>query len=171
MKGSVNTAGVLLIALVLTAGCVQSKRTYIQVVDSRSREPLGSTKIKASLYDPIDPDPNRTHIKQVLTGSNGLAVIRMPMCSTRRVPPTYLYAGGRHIGRANPNATVGPEVILEKKGYASYVLYRSNEAWQCEHTSREEPFVVPLARNSTVQQSATTNYVPRLSDEEYSRKR
>lgn len=139
----------LVIMCVLSAGCMHSKRTYIQVVDGLSNEPLASAKITASLYDPLHPGSQRTCIREELTRSNGLAVVRIPMCSTRGVQGGYLYEGGCFVGRGNPNSMAGPELIVEKEGYVWKAIYNSNRDWQTKDTSRESPFVVELRRNRT----------------------
>jgi len=128
---------------------MHSKRTYVQVLDASSKEPLASAKVTASLYDQVHPDSQRTHINEVLTPSNGLAVVRIPMCSTRGAPVAYVYEGGRGVGAADPNSLVGPELLVEKEGYLGHALYRSNNDWRYEDTSRESPFVVTLMRNPT----------------------
>jgi hypothetical protein len=139
----------LVIVCLLSAGCIHSKRTYIQVVDSRSREPLALAKITTSLYEPLHPDSHRTRTKEVLTRSNGVAIVRIPMCSTRGVHGGYLYEGGRFVGRADPSSEVGPELLVEKEGYIGSALYRSNDNWHYEDTSPESPFVVTLTRDRT----------------------
>jgi hypothetical protein len=128
---------------------MHSKRMYVQVLDASSNEPLASAKVAASLYDQVHPDSQRTHIKEVITRSNGLAVVRIPMCSTRGAPVEYLYEGSRRVGTADPNSLVGPELLVEKEGYSGHALYRSNNDWRYEETSRESPFVVTLIRNPT----------------------
>jgi hypothetical protein len=154
----------LVTLVVLLAGCTHCKRTYIQVVDASSREPLASAKVTTSLYNPAHLDSHRTHIKEVLTRSNGLAVVRMPMCSTRGAPVAYLYEGGRCVGRADPNADVGPELLVEKEGYIGSALYRSNDAWRYEDSSPESPFVVTLTRNRTEPDGAANRSQPVRSD-------
>src|SRR5262245_32888770 len=87
VKITMHTA---LVALsVLLAGCMHSKRTYIQVVGGLSKQPLEAAKVTASLYDPVNPDLKRTRISEVFTGSNGIAVIKIPMCGTRGPLPKY----------------------------------------------------------------------------------
>ena len=136
------------LSLVLS-GCVHSKRMYIQVIDASSKAPLVSAKVTTGLYDPGHPDFKRTHTKLVLTRTDGLAVVRIPLCSTRGAPVAYLYEGGRFVGRADPNLQVGPELLVEKEGYIGSTLYRSNDDWMYEDTSPEAPFVVSLTRNRT----------------------
>jgi hypothetical protein len=138
----------------LLAGCSHYQWTYVRVEDAVSHGPLVSAKITAGLYDPINPDPRRTRTMEVLTQTNGIARIRIPMCSTRGIPGGYIYSGGFLWGRTDPNEEVGPEIIVEKTGYDTSVLYRSNLDWKKNADifggdSPESPYVVCLTRTAT----------------------
>jgi predicted RNA-binding Zn-ribbon protein involved in translation (DUF1610 family) len=141
------TAGLVTAFLVLT-GCVHYERTYVRVVGA-DYKPLALAKVTASLYDPIHLDLHRTHTSEVLTKRDGLAKIKIPMCSTRGVDGGYVYSGSRFVGRGDPNDDVGPELIVTKEGYGASIIYRSNNHWKNEDTSRESPFVVDLIRTRT----------------------
>jgi hypothetical protein len=138
------------ICLLLT-GCSHYPWTYVRVEDAVSYEPLASAKITAGLYDPINPDTRRTRTMEVVTQNNGVARIKIPMCPTRGVCPGYLYSGGVFVGRSDPNDDVGPEVIVEKAGYAPHIIYESNTMWRIdgENTSLESPYVIYLRRIAT----------------------
>jgi hypothetical protein len=149
----------------LLAGCSHYQWTYVQVEDAVSHTPVSLAKVTASLYDPINADTRRTRSTQVLTQTNGIARIRIPMCSTRGVRAGYLYAGGDRVGRANPNDEVGPEFIVEKEGYDTIALYRSNWDWKKNAdifggTSPEDPYVVCLTRTLTESSGAASRSQP-----------
>ena len=91
---------------------------------------------------------------EVLTQTNGIARIRIPMCSTRGVRGGHIYSGGLLVGRADPNSGVGPELIVEKEGHDTSVLYRSNLDWKKNADifggdSPESPYVVCLTQTPT----------------------
>jgi hypothetical protein len=148
---SILTAGLLL------AGCARSQRTYFQVVDSVSKEPLSSAKVTAGLYDPLNADSRRTHTRAVFTGTNGLAVVKVPLCSTN----------GIHIRSttgilADPDDCVGPEVLVEREGYDTQVMYDNNSTWRIdgEDTSSEAPLVIYLIRTRTELDGAANGSQP-----------
>jgi hypothetical protein len=128
---------------------MHSQRTYIQVVDASSKAPVASAKVTASLCDPEHTDSERTHIKEAFTRKDGLAVVRIPMNTTRGAPIAYLYEGSRRVGCADPNSMVGPELLVQKEGYVGKALYRSNKDWKYDDNSPETPFVVTLVRTGT----------------------
>jgi hypothetical protein len=134
---------------VLFAGCTHSKWTYIQVLDASSKDPVPNAKVIASVYDPINPDPRRTRINEMLTSTNGLAAVKIPMCSTRGVDVKWGCSCGYITGPGDPNDAVGPELLVEKEGYYFYPIYRNNNAWRSEETSSDSPFVVYLIKNPT----------------------
>ena len=137
-----SLAGVCL----LLAGCSPYQWTYVRVQDAVSHGPLVSAKITAGLYNPINPDARRARTVQVFTQTNGVARIRIPMCSTRDVRGAYLYSGGVFVGRSDPNDAVGPEVIVEKAGYQPWIDYTPNALRRIdvERSSLESPYVVSL---------------------------
>src|SRR5258708_5246562 len=109
------TAGLVTAFLVLT-GCVHYERTYARFVGEDLKR-MALAKVTASVYDPTHLDLHRTHTSEVFTRSDGLAKIKIPMCSTRGVGGGNLYSGGRFVGPGDPNDLVGPELIIAKEGY------------------------------------------------------